>query len=233
MSIKAVFFDAAGTLIHPARRVGESYAVLAQKYGMDIPPSELSKRFSVCFDDAPPLAFPGVAEAQIEAMEQEWWKRLVTRIFEPWGSFERFDNYFGELFSFFARADTWRLYPEVLETLSALKRRGLILGVISNFDSRLLTILNGLGVAPWFEHIYISSRVGYAKPARQIFEMALARHDLSPQCALHVGDSKEKDVHGANRAGLKGVHIERCDKSRVANGLRVTNLKEILALLED
>ena len=36
MAIKAIFFDAAGTLIKPARRVGETYAVLAQKYGVDV-----------------------------------------------------------------------------------------------------------------------------------------------------------------------------------------------------
>ena len=36
MAIKAIFFDAAGTLIKPARRVGETYAVLARKYGIEV-----------------------------------------------------------------------------------------------------------------------------------------------------------------------------------------------------
>ena len=36
MTIKAVFFDAAGTLIKPAKRVGESYAALAAKHGKDV-----------------------------------------------------------------------------------------------------------------------------------------------------------------------------------------------------
>ena len=64
--IKAVFFDAAGTLIKPARRVGESYAAIAAKYGKDVSPAELFERFRICFDGAPPLAFPGAATADIE-----------------------------------------------------------------------------------------------------------------------------------------------------------------------
>ena len=38
---KAIYFDAAGTLIKPARRVGESYAAIAVKYGKNVSPSEL------------------------------------------------------------------------------------------------------------------------------------------------------------------------------------------------
>jgi FMN phosphatase YigB (HAD superfamily) len=47
MTIKAVFFDAAGTLMTPTRRVGESYAAFAAKYGVDVSPSEVSERFRV------------------------------------------------------------------------------------------------------------------------------------------------------------------------------------------
>ncbi len=89
-------------------------------------------------------------------------------------------TYFDELFAYFARADAWLLYPEVLETLAALKQRGLILAVISNFDSRLVRILDGLNVGASFEHIFVSSAVGYAKPEARIFDIALARFGLTP-----------------------------------------------------
>ena len=42
MAIKAIFFDAAGTLIKPARRVGETYAVLARKYCIEVSAAEVS-----------------------------------------------------------------------------------------------------------------------------------------------------------------------------------------------
>ena len=119
------------------------------------------------------------------------------------------------------------------ETLSALEKRGMVLSVISNFDSRLIGILEGLGAAPWFEHIFVSSRVGYAKPDRQIFHTALERHSLKADDALHVGDSEEKDLHGANKAGLKGVLVERNGESISNLSPRITSLRGILSLLDD
>jgi putative hydrolase of the HAD superfamily len=233
MTIEAIFFDAAGTLIKPARRVGETYAVLARKYGIEVSVAEIAERFQLCFHSAPPLAFPGAPAARIEDLERAWWNELVRRIFEPWDGFQRFDDYFAELFAYFAQPDAWSLYPEVAETLSALEKRGMVLSVISNFDSRLIGILEGLGAAPWFEHIFVSSRVGYAKPDRQIFHTALERHSLKAGDALHIGDSEEKDLHGANKAGLKGVLVERNGEINSNVSPRITSLRGILPLLDD
>jgi putative hydrolase of the HAD superfamily len=233
MAIKAIFFDAAGTLIKPARRVGETYAVLAQKYGVEPSAAEITERFRLCFHSAPPLAFPGTPAMRIEDLERAWWKELVRRVFEPWDGFQRFDDYFAELFAYFAQPDAWALYPEVAETLPVLERRGLVLSVISNFDSRLIGILQGLGAAHWFEHIFVSSRVGYAKPDRQIFHTALERHSLEAGDALHVGDSEEKDLLGANRAGLKGVLVERNGAGNSNLSPRITSLRSIPSLLDE
>lgn len=233
MAIRAVFFDAAGTLIKPARRVGESYAHVANKFGVEVSPPQLSERFRVCFDASSPLAFPGAPATAIDGLERDWWKRLVRKIFEPWEPFDRFDDYFSELFDYFARPDAWALFPEVLETLSALRGRGLILGVISNFDSRLIGILNGLGAGPWFDEIVISSRAGHAKPDWRIFAAALAKHGLEPNHAAHIGDSEEKDLCGANDAGLMGILVDRNGESPSAAGLRVADLRGILPLLGD
>jgi len=233
MVIQAVFFDAAGTLIKPVRRVGESYARFAQNFGMDVAPAQLSERFRLCFETSPPLAFPGATSAQLGALERDWWKNLVRRVFEPWEPFAKFDDCFAELFDYFARPDSWALYPEVLTTLAALKARGLKLSVISNFDSRLAGILAGLGAGPWFEEIFISSRAGHAKPDRRIFAAALERHGLKPENAAHVGDSEEKDWRGANAAGLRGILIDRNGQSASGSSPRVADLREILPLLDN
>jgi putative hydrolase of the HAD superfamily len=233
MTIKAVFFDAAGTLFKPARRVGESYAALAAKHGMQVTAADINERFGICFDAAPRLAFPGADGDKLAALERDWWKRLVAEVFKPWDGFADFDDYFDELFAYFADPAAWSLYPEVLETLATLKERGMILDVISNFDSRLVRILEGLGAAAAFEHIFISSRVGYAKPDRQIFDAALQHHGLIPQHALHVGDSETNDLHGANNAGLRGVLVDRSRNTNPTKGLRVGSLNGVLALLDD
>jgi putative hydrolase of the HAD superfamily len=233
MTIRAVFFDAAGTLIKPARRVGESYAMIANKYGVDVAPSDLTERFRLCFDASPPLAFPDAAAAQLAVLERDWWKNLVARVFAPWGSIERFDDCFAELFEYFAGASAWTLYPEVAATLSALKQRGLILDVISNFDSRLHRILAGLGIAECFDEVFVSSAVGHAKPDARIFQAALRKHGLTPGDAAHVGDSETNDVRGARDVGLKAILVDRSGHGTSHSSCRVTDLNEILPLLFD
>lgn len=232
MAFKAIFFDAAGTLIKTTRPVGESYGRLAQKYGMEVSPGQLTERFRLCFASSPPLAFPGARPDRIEEWERQWWKDLVRRIFEPYGRFDRFDDYFSELFDYFSRADSWSLYPEIEETLAALRERDLILAVISNFDSRLFGILEGLGIAPCFDSIVISSHAGYAKPAPEIFRRALENHRLDAEEAMHIGDSPDKDAAGASAAGLTGVLLDRSGRAAENNALRVQNLKAIFSLLD-
>jgi len=233
MQIKAVFFDAAGTLIKPVRNVGESYAAFAAKHGKNIAPDEIMGRFRECFDSAPRLAFPGVTEDALGGLERAWWENLVARVLEPWRPFAGFDSYFAELFAYFAEPKAWSLYPDVLETLASLKQRGLILDVISNFDSRLVRILDGLGAGSLFEHVFVSSRVGYAKPDRRIFNAALDYHGLASAHALHVGDSETHDLQGANEAGLRGILVERRKSSAAATPDRIESLESLLSLLND
>ena len=232
MPIKAVFFDAAGTLITPVRPVGLTYTLFAKNYGMEVSSSEISERFRSCFAASSPLTFPGSTES-FEQLERDWWKKLVQCVFQPLEGFEQFDRFFIELFSYFARPEAWKLYPDVPETLSALQQRGLALDVISNFDSRLIDILEGLGIAGCFEEVFISSRVGHAKPARQIFEAALKRHNLASREAMHVGDSEENDLYGAVNAGLMGVLIDRSAYVPPTNYRQIQTLREIISILEE
>ncbi len=54
-----------------------------------------------------------------------------------------------------------------------------------------------------------SAGVGAAKPARAIFEHALALAGAAPERALHVGDSPEEDVAGASACGIPVVLVRR------------------------
>jgi len=214
-------------------RVGETYARIAAQHGKTVSPAELAERFRVCFAAAPRLAFPGMAEESICDLERHWWKDLVSEVFRPWAPFENFEAYFAELFDYFASHQAWVLFPEALDTLLELKRRGLILDVISNFDSRLIGILGGLGVRPFFDQVFLSSRVGYAKPDAEIFHAALREHGLKPAEALHVGDNEVCDLQGADQAGLRGVLIDRDHEVNVVGSQRIDNLRSILSLLDD
>jgi putative hydrolase of the HAD superfamily len=228
MAIQAVFFDAAGTLIKTAKSVGESYAAIAAKYGMRVAPAELLPRFRACFESSAPLAFPEAQPVSISALERAWWKQVVEQVFSPFGPFENFDAYFEALFAYFARAESWVVYPDASETLRALGERGIKLVVVSNFDSRLITILQGLGLAGCFDGIFVSSSVGYAKPDRRIFDFVLRARQLAPENALHVGDSITNDVQGAANAGIEGILVDRKGVHQGGTMRRVASLKEVL-----
>ncbi len=231
--VKAVFFDAAGTLFTVNGSVGAIYADLARQHGKDVAVADLEAGFRRYFATAPPMAFPGVAPTQIPALEKQWWKTLVSDVFSLSGAFPRFDEYFAVLFGFFAQAEAWKLYPETIETLEKLKEHGLTLGVISNFDSRLFGLLDGLGIAQFFDPVVISTQVGAAKPEAAIFAQALSQTGLQASEAIHIGDSYDADIIGARTAGLTPVLVDRSGKARKSvDCTQARSLADLLTIVD-
>ncbi|HKX27273.1 MAG TPA: HAD-IA family hydrolase [Blastocatellia bacterium] len=207
--IRVVFFDATGTLLRVRGSVGEIYSELARRSGVETEPERIQSGFTRAFGAQPPLAFPiGTPEPELGRLEFEWWRRLVSQVFAGY-DFPRFDEFFAEVFDYFGGREAWEVYDDVVPALKALKARGLRLAVLSNFDRRLERLLRELELDGYFDAIYISSRMGAAKPDPLIFREALARQQLRPSQALHIGDSRREDFEGAAAAGIKPILIER------------------------
>ncbi len=239
--IRAVFFDAAGTLFTVTKPVSEIYLQVATAYGFRARPDSaqaLKSAFQRAMQDAPPPVFLVDDQAEIKRCERLWWFDVVHNVFYRVGMFDRFDDFFDEVFRRFDGPEFWRLYPDTLGTLDQLRARGLELGIVSNFDSRLFTVLRSLDLADRFDTVTISSLARAAKPAPAIFRLALDKHALDPDEVLHVGDHLREDVEGAEKAGLTGVWIDRsgdwdrADQSATTSPIRITSLNEIPALLE-
>lgn len=206
--IRVVLFDAAGTLLRVRGSVGAAYSSIAATHGVEVPAETIEAAFHAAFDRMPPLCFPNRPDAELPELEREWWKTLVRRVHQD-GAFADFDAYFDELFEYFANPLSWALFPDVRTTLESLSDRGVRMGVVSNFDGRLLRICEGLGLTRFFDTIVMSSRAGHAKPDPGIFLAALDALGGVPAEALHVGDSEEEDVRGAQSAGLRALLITR------------------------
>jgi putative hydrolase of the HAD superfamily len=208
--LKAVFFDAAGTLFDTRVPVGSSYARLARRYGVDADDIVVSSAFRRVFGAAPALAFgPGKSASELRLLEREWWRQRVAETFAGLGQFDDFEAYFDALFAFFANPTTWAVAVEAPRLLEELKELGLKLGIISNFDARLYDILSELGLAGYFDSVTISSEAGFAKPNPEIFRTAMTKHSVAAEDVLHVGDSIPLDVGGANAAGIPVVLVEQ------------------------
>jgi putative hydrolase of the HAD superfamily len=230
--VKAVFFDAVGTLFRVKGSVGRIYRDLARGHAVRATPESIETAFAEVFSTAPPLAFPSGQPGSIRRLEKQWWRDVVLKVFEKVGPLERFDDYFDSVFDAFSRVSAWEAYPETIGVLSGLKERGLKLGVISNFDSRIYPVLSGLGIFKYLDSVHISSRERAAKPSPAIFLNALASHGLHPSEAVHVGDHLAEDVAGAGKAGLRAIWLDRDDRKGDLNTTRIASLEGLLPLVK-
>jgi putative hydrolase of the HAD superfamily len=228
--IKVIFFDAAGTLFHVKGSVADVYLSYAEPYGVRRTPQlieAVTAAFQRAFRDAPPPIFSVIEPTEIKRCERLWWFDIVHNVFYRVGMFEGFDEYFDKVFQAFDGPNHWVLYQETLGVLKTLKEQGFELGIISNFDTRLFNVLRGLGLADLFDTVTISSLARAAKPAPQIFRVALGKHAVDPNEALHVGDSMRDDFQGASQAGLSAVLIDRGQSDVPSHSPSVKSLEDI------
>jgi len=226
--IKVVFFDAGGTLFRPYPSVGAVYARVAAQHGVKVDAERVEKAFHEKWHERNGMT--SLAGLSNEKIERDWWYALVRDVFGNLGEFGDFEAFFQELYDLFARAECWRLFDDVVPVLDLLKAKGYRLGIISNWDHRLFTIVEQLGLSAYFEQVTASSAVGSAKPGRRIFEAALDAMQIHPAEAVHVGDSLEDDYHGASRAGLRAVLIDRHGKG-YNDVVRIDDLHQLPDLL--
>jgi putative hydrolase of the HAD superfamily len=206
--IKAVFFDAVGTLFYLTKTVGDHYALVGREVGLTLDAQKLDDAFHRAWKQMsprPPINGPR------EDDDKGWWRQLVNVVLDQVApsltEFDR-DNFFEIAYEHFAEAGVWFLYPEVANVLRELKPR-YQLAVISNFDGRLRFILEQLGISQLFAHLFISSEIGADKPDPEIFHRALKLTDLKPGEVLHVGNDPERDWEAATAAGLSVFRLDR------------------------
>lgn len=126
----------------------------------------------------------------------------------------------------------FRAYPEVPSTLRELRRRGVRLVVVSNWDVSLHERLAELGLAELLDGAVASAEFGAAKPDPAIFAHALAIAGAEPGQAWHAGDSVEADVEGALAAGVTPVLVARGGAPGPPGVVSVAALDGLLSVVE-
>lgn len=101
-----------------------------------------------------------------------------------------------------------RLYPNVLESLSALRQKGFRLWLLSNAQEMFTRYeLNALGLTDAFDGIYLSSAIGFCKPDVRFFRALLDEQKLDPEKCLMIGNDRKTDIAGAKAAGLATLYL--------------------------
>ncbi|MBT6449764.1 MAG: HAD-IA family hydrolase [Verrucomicrobiales bacterium] len=214
-NVAAITFDVGGTLIEPWPSVGHAYAEVAARHGVHAAPEEIAHRF---------------VEAWRQRGEFEYtkggWAVLVDATFAGLTTILPSQSFFDELYYDFGTSKPWRIFDDVLPTITALREQGTRLAVISNWDDRLCPLLETLELAREFEVILVSAEVGHTKPAPEIFQAAAEALRLPSSEILHVGDSENEDHHGAQTAGFQSRWL--CRDSAEPIGHSIPSLMDLL-----
>jgi len=211
-SIKAIFFDAVGTLFRLTKTVGDHYAYVGREVGLHLDAQKLERAFHAAWKQMPQRA---AIDGPREDDDKGWWRELVdvvlNKVAPSLSEFDR-DNFFEIAYEHFAEPGVWELYPDVRGVLEKLLPR-FQLAVISNFDGRLRFILQHLDVSQFFVNVFISSELGADKPDPEIYRRALRLMKLKPNEVLHVGDDSQRDWEAASAAGLSVFQLNRPQNS--------------------
>ncbi len=227
-NIDAIFFDAVGTLFEVRGSVGKIYSERAREHGISADAELLDRRFREAFarKSCEPLPPPGCGNTA--KLEKMWWMEVVAHVFAGQVPQELFSGLFEDVFAFFSTGKAWLLLPDACRALRELRRMGFRLGIISNYDSRLVDLLADLGIHRHFEQVILSWHTGAAKPDPAIFQYAAAAMRLEAARCLHIGDSPAEDIVGAQRAGMPAVLLDRFNRySGWTEGMRARSLLEI------
>ncbi|HTK74807.1 MAG TPA: HAD-IA family hydrolase [Gemmataceae bacterium] len=199
--VRAVVFDAVGTLLFPDPPAQAVYAEVGRRFGSRLNMDVIAARFRAAFR----------AEEEIdraagwrtdEQREERRWQTIVAATLDD---VTDDDGCFGELWHHFARPNAWRCDPDAGPVIAELRRRRLAVGIASNFDKRLRTVAAGLPAIASVSPLIISSEVGWRKPGRPFFDAVARAVGCAAGDVLHVGDDHENDYIGATAAGLRSV----------------------------
>ena len=116
-------------------------------------------------------------------------------------------------------------------TLDALSRRGYRLGVVSNSNGTVRSLLETAGLAGSLECVVDSGEVGMEKPDPRIFRLAADLMALAPRDCVYLGDFLSLDVMGARAAGMHAVLIDPIGAWGEVDAPRVASLTEFAARL--
>jgi putative hydrolase of the HAD superfamily len=203
--VRALCLDATGTLIETAEPVGEVYRRHALEQGVDLPAWRIEDAFRRILAQAPPRGLAGATPAARRQGETGWWRECVRQTFQATDStvrFPDFEAFARSLFDFYRQGAAWRIRPGVREMLVALRARGLLLAVVSNFDHRLIEIIQAIDLMQFFEFVLIPSEAGLRKPDPRLLEQAADRLGVSLGQLGYLGDDPPEILAAIARLGV-------------------------------
>lgn len=227
--VRAIIYDCGNTLVYAHPTLAEVCEMVAERHGHHID----AAAFEAALPHWHEMYYRGIGTMYVsdEGVRSGWARYYAAAL---GGLLDMPEDEIvelgGAIYDWFSHPERWTPFPEVAETLAEGKRRGFVQGVLSDWGSDLLGILDGHRLTADLDFVVASAVVGVAKPGRDIFDRALARAGVAPHEALYVGDSYVADVLGARAAGLRAVLIDRDGHAPPVDCVVIRDLRDVFAV---
>lgn len=203
--IRAIYFDAVGTLIHPRPAAADVYFDVGSRHGSGLEREQIAQRFRAAFQRQEDIDRRNGWRTD-EKREQQRWRDIVAEVL---GDVRDPQACFAELYEHFAKADAWVCEPGTAELIADLRHEGYVLGLASNYDHRLHSVAARLQPIRLITNLTVSSEVGWRKPAPQFFAALCRQAKLPAEEIVYIGDDRVNDFEGARAAGLVAMLVDR------------------------
>ena len=187
LNAEAILFDFEGTLVDFQWQLSAAIAeTLEMLWQMGFAPERiLSRKYSTLLSEAMQAA------AEIGLSPEQVRERIG----------EIYDRYDEDALT------RWTLRPFVLESLIAIKAKGIRTALVSNLGGKTLTAaLSKFCLTNYFDIVLSRSDVNNLKPSPDGLHLALAKLGVSKDASVFIGDSLD-DVNAAKAAGIRVVII--------------------------
>ena len=126
------------------------------------------------------------------------------------------------------------LFPNALETIQKFSKMGIKLGLLTNGNSKMQNAkINKFNLASYFEICLVEEELGFGKPDKRVFKIALEKLNVKSKDAWMVGDNLIWDIQGAQASGIFAIWNDFANKglpenSKIIPDRIINNISELL-----
>lgn len=207
-----VLFDAGETLLRPEPSFPQLIVQLLRARGVTVThdePAWINDALSSVFRAMDDLVVNREQFSTSAERSRAFWTAIYTRLLAELEVHDPDAAHATYLYEEFSKPEHYALFPDAMPALRELAASGYTLGIVSNFEAWLVTLLERLGVASLMSVVVVSGTEGIEKPDLEIFNRALDRVGTTADRAVYVGDNPRIDVAPALEAGMGAVLVDR------------------------
>jgi HAD superfamily hydrolase (TIGR01549 family) len=228
---RAVFFDVGETLVHVDPTFADLFVTVLAGAGHERSVEDVRVASAHVYARFSEAAREGSMWTTTPDRSRAFWTSVYERMLGELGVADD-DGLASTLHREFTRMENYILFDDVPPALASLRAAGVLLGVVSNFEAWLEDWFGAHELLELFSVRVISGIEGIEKPDERIFRLALERASVSAEESAHVGDNPEFDVDPPAALGMFPVLVDRRDRFPEHAGARVTDLRDLPAILE-